>query len=190
LWQARYPRREPLEVNVNLSAKQLHSESLTEEIAAALRRSGLVPRTLILEITESVLLDRDVAMRQLAELRKIGVRVAIDDFGTGYSSLSYLNRFPIDILKVDQSFVRQVGVAPDKEILAHAVLDLTRTLGLEAVAEGIEQRRQGDRLQQLGCKFGQGFWYSEPLDSDEVEELLATGHGVGTSLPVRELAAV
>jgi diguanylate cyclase (GGDEF)-like protein len=190
LWQARYPRREPLTVNVNLSAKQLHSESLTDEIASALRRSGLLPRTLTLEITESVLLDRDVAMRQLVELRKIGVRVAIDDFGTGYSSLSYLNRFPIDILKVDRSFVRQVGTAPDKEILAHAVLDLTRTLGLEAVAEGIEQRRQGDRLLQLGCKFGQGYWYSKPLDAEQIEELLAAGEAPGTSLPARELAAV
>jgi diguanylate cyclase (GGDEF)-like protein len=176
LWQARYPRREPLFLSVNLSAKQIQRDGLTEDVAGALHRSGIIPRTLILEITESMLLDRDVAMRRLAELRALGARVAVDDFGTGYSSLSYLNRFPIDILKVDQSFVREIGNAPEEEILAHAIIDLTRTLGLEAVAEGIEQRIQGERLQELGCKFGQGFLFSAPLDARGIEDLLRAGN--------------
>ncbi len=176
LWQARYPRREPLFLSVNLSAKQIQNERLTEDVAGALQRSGMMPRTLILEITESMLLDRDVAMRRLAELRALGARVAVDDFGTGYSSLSYLNRFPIDILKVDKSFVREIGNAPEEEILAHAIIDLTRTLGLEAVAEGIEQRSQGDRLHELGCRFGQGYFFSAPLDARGIEELLQLGN--------------
>ncbi|MCA1831670.1 MAG: EAL domain-containing protein [Actinobacteria bacterium] len=190
LWQARFPRVQPLAVNVNVSAKQLQAETLTDDVRAALQQSGLAPRSLTVEITESVLLDRDVAMRRLAELRKIGVRVAIDDFGTGYSSLSYLNRFPIDILKVDQSFVRHVGNSPGEEILATAVIDLTHTLGLEAVAEGIEERAQGDRLQELGCRYGQGFWYSRPLAAGDIDELLRAEHSSGAKLPAQPIVLV
>jgi diguanylate cyclase (GGDEF)-like protein len=190
LWQAQYPRIVPLSISVNLSGKQIQRDGFTDDVSTALRRSGLVPRTLILEVTESVLLDRDVAMRRLAELRALGVRVAIDDFGTGYSSLSYLNRFPIDILKVDKSFVQEIGNAPGEEILAHAVIDLTKTLGLEAVAEGIELRGQGARLQELGCKFGQGFFYSHPLAADEIDDLLKGNKEMVTALPKKTVVLV
>jgi diguanylate cyclase (GGDEF)-like protein len=172
LWQARYPRPQQLSVSVNLSAKQIAGDGLIEDVSDALRASGLAPRSLVLEITESMLLDHEAAMRRLAELRKLGVRVAIDDFGTGYSSLSYLNRYPIDILKVDKSFVQEIGSAPDDEILAHAIIDLTNTLGLVAVAEGVEQRGQDERLQELGCKFGQGYLYSKPLTAEKLEDML------------------
>jgi EAL domain-containing protein (putative c-di-GMP-specific phosphodiesterase class I) len=147
-------------------------------------------QSLILEITESVLLDHETAMRRLAALRKLGVRVAIDDFGTGYSSLSYLNRFPIDILKVDRSFVREMGSAAGESVVAHAIIDLTRTLGLEAVAEGIEQRGQGARLQELGCKLGQGFWYSRPLDAEGIEDLLRASKKAAADLPAQTVVLV
>jgi diguanylate cyclase (GGDEF)-like protein len=190
LWQARYPRKKPLWVSVNLSGKQIQRDGFTDDVSGALRRSGLMSRSLILEITESVLLDREAAMRRLAEMRKLGVRVAIDDFGTGYSSLSYLNRFPIDILKVDQSFVRDMDGARGKEILAHAVIDLTKTLGLEAVAEGIEQRGQGARLQELGCKLGQGYFYSRPLDPTGIEDLLRSSKKSLADLPAPAVVLV
>jgi EAL domain-containing protein (putative c-di-GMP-specific phosphodiesterase class I) len=128
----------------------------------------------VLEITESVLVqDADSVVARMLELKLLGVSFAIDDFGTGYSSLSYLKRFPIDILKVDKSFVDGVGESPEKGALAEAIVQLGNTLHLQTIAEGIEETRQVDGLRALGCQFGQGFYFAKPLPVEEIDELLS-----------------
>jgi EAL domain-containing protein (putative c-di-GMP-specific phosphodiesterase class I) len=129
----------------------------------------------VLEITETVLMEGDGTVRRLAELRELGVRLAIDDFGTGYSSLSYLRRFPIDILKMDKTFVQGVGTTAGDDALARAIIDLTHTLGLVVVAEGIERPEQAEELRRLRCNLGQGFYFTGPLDAEEIEPLILNG---------------
>jgi EAL domain-containing protein (putative c-di-GMP-specific phosphodiesterase class I) len=127
----------------------------------------------VLEITESVLVqDAESVIAQMLELKLLGVAFAIDDFGTGYSSLSYLKRFPIDILKVDKSFVDDVGDSVEDGALAEAIVQLGRTLHLEVVAEGIEKARQINGLRALGCQYGQGFFFAKPLTADQIDDLL------------------
>jgi len=161
-----------LGVSVNLSAKQLSSRLLHSEVTAALTESGLDPSSLTLEITEGVLLDSQAVTGRLEELRALGVRVAIDDFGTGYSSLSYLRRFPVDTLKIAKAFVDELGSSPEQERLVAAIVRLGSTLGLETVAEGIEEESQRDRLRALGCPFGQGYFFSRPVPADEIAPML------------------
>jgi EAL domain-containing protein (putative c-di-GMP-specific phosphodiesterase class I) len=132
--------------------------------------SGLPPSSLVVEITESTLLS-DSALRVLHDLRELGVRVAVDDFGVGYSSLSYLQRFPIDVLKVDRSFVAGAGSGSDG-VIARAIVDIGSALGLQVVAEGIEHVAQVAALRSFGCKLGQGFLFAEPLDAGELETLI------------------
>jgi EAL domain-containing protein (putative c-di-GMP-specific phosphodiesterase class I) len=159
----RFPRPEPLTISVNLSAKQLQSESIVRDVEEALAHSGLDPSALILEITETVMMsDSDVAIVRLNDLKALGVRIALDDFGTGYSSLSYLSRFPVDILKMDRSFLSGDGEAS----LAAAIIAIGDRLGLEVVAEGIEREEQSDSLRDLGCRFGQGFLFARPMTED------------------------
>ncbi len=129
----------------------------------------------MLEITESVLVqDAESVIARMLELKALGVAFAIDDFGTGYSSLSYLKRFPIDILKVDKSFVDDVTASPETGVLAEAIVQLGNTLHLQTVAEGIEQPHQVDGLRALGCQFGQGFYFAKPLRVEQVDELLSS----------------
>jgi len=161
-----------LGVSVNISAKQLASATLPAEVTEALRESGLDPSALILEITESMLLDSHAVIARLAELKRLGVRIAIDDFGTGYSSLNYLRRFPVDMLKIAKPFVDQIGSDADQERLAEAILQLGATLGLDTVAEGIEDAAQRDRLRRLRCRYGQGFFFSPPLPAVDVDPFL------------------
>jgi diguanylate cyclase (GGDEF)-like protein/PAS domain S-box-containing protein len=165
----RFPRPEPLTMSVNLSAKQLQSESIVRDVEEALAQSGLEPSTLVLEITETVMMaDSDVASVRLNDLKALGVRIALDDFGTGYSSLSYLSRFPVDILKMDRSFLSGDGEAS----LAAAIIAIGDRLGLEVVAEGIEHEEQSDSLRELGCQFGQGFLFARPMTEDALLEYL------------------
>jgi len=150
-----------LSISVNLSVKQLQSETILADVQHALQTSGLSPASLVLEITESVMMaDTDLAVARLEALKALGVRLAMDDFGTGYSSLSYLNRFPVDILKMDRSFLR--AGAPDSG-LAAAIVSLGEALNLQVVAEGIEQTTQLSTLRTLGSDLGQGFLFAKAM---------------------------
>jgi diguanylate cyclase (GGDEF)-like protein/PAS domain S-box-containing protein len=169
-WQDRMPRGRDLRVAVNVSSQQLQSGDLVEEVKAALAASGLHPGSLVLEMTESVVMqDTEATFAKLNLLKSLGVRIAIDDFGTGYSSLSYLHRFPLDILKIDRSFVTRLGEERDGTELARAIIMLGETLGLEVVAEGIELEHQLQGLVDIGCVAGQGYYWSKPAMLYEIE---------------------
>jgi EAL domain-containing protein (putative c-di-GMP-specific phosphodiesterase class I) len=173
----RFPREEPLTMSVNLSVRQLQSETLVRDVEQALALTGLPASALVLEITESLMLtDTDFAMQQLHDLKALGIRLAMDDFGTGYSSLSYLSRFPVDILKMDRSFVG----AQENETLTSAIIALGASLSLEVVAEGIELPEQATSLEELGCELGQGYLFAKPMDSDTLAQFL-TVDGSGAS---------
>ncbi|MGH2735578.1 MAG: putative bifunctional diguanylate cyclase/phosphodiesterase [Actinomycetota bacterium] len=169
-----FPSSPRLTMSVNLSVKQLSQAGLIEEVAGAIADSGIDPSTLVLEITESVLVsDRDTTIERLNDLKRLGVRLAVDDFGTGYSSLSYLSRFPVDALKIDRSFVNQLGRGTESSALAAAIVRIGETLNLHTVAEGIETPDQLEVLQGLGCSFGQGFLFARPMSLDGTVEFLA-----------------
>jgi diguanylate cyclase (GGDEF)-like protein/PAS domain S-box-containing protein len=159
-----------LTMSVNLSVKQLQSETIVDDVRGALEASGLPPSALMLEITETVMMaDADLAVRRLRELKSLGVLLAMDDFGTGYSSLSSLSRFPIDILKMDRSFLSPEHAESG---LAAAIIALGNTLGLEVVAEGIELPAQVASLRELGCELGQGFLFAEPMTHQVLADYL------------------
>ncbi|MGH2463605.1 MAG: putative bifunctional diguanylate cyclase/phosphodiesterase [Candidatus Limnocylindria bacterium] len=156
-------------VAVNLSARQLLHPTLLEDVRGTIARSGLAPASLVLEVTESVLLhDAEAAIAVIGELRALGIRVALDDFGTGYSSLSYLHRFPIDILKIAPGFVGVSDLNDARWILTEAIISLGKALGLSVVAEGVERRGQVQRLKAVGCELAQGFFFARPLDADAI----------------------
>ena len=158
------PREKPLTMAVNLSVRQLQWPGLVDEVRSALAESRIPPSSLTLELTESVMMaDADTAVLRLHELRGLGVRLAIDDFGTGYSSLNYIRQFPLDVLKVDRSFVQDVNEGGEISGLTAAIIDLAAILGLEAVAEGIEDDAQLDRLRELSCALGQGYHLHRPM---------------------------
>ena len=170
-WQTTLGR--DLTITVNLSPRQVSEPTLVKEVAAALRESGLAASSLVLEITETVLMgDTEATSGKLGRLKGLGVRLAIDDFGTGYSSLDYLKRLPIDMIKVAKPFVDDVTKGSEQAALAQAIIRLGDTFGLETVAEGIEHEEQTDRLRELGCPLGQGFFFSVPLEVTEAKALL------------------
>ena len=174
-WQRKYPMSQVWTMSVNVSVKQLQHPAFAGEVARVLKQSRLDPHRLILEITESVMMhDVEPTMERLRELKALGVRLAIDDFGTGYSSLSYLRQFPFDLLKIDKSFIDDVGRVAGRRELTSAIIELGKTLDLELVAEGIERTDQLARLQALECELGQGFYFHEPMDSGAIERLFAT----------------
>ncbi len=177
-WHERHPDRPPLSVNVNVSARQLQTGAVVDAVAGALRRSGLDPHSLVVELTESsVVHDPATTSRWLQALRDLGVRLAIDDFGTGYSSLAYLKRLPIDILKIDRAFVAGLGVEPEDAALVSTIVELARSLRLEVVAEGIERAEQLDELRHLGCDLGQGFHFAAGLEPERLAAILADEDG-------------
>jgi EAL domain-containing protein (putative c-di-GMP-specific phosphodiesterase class I) len=160
-------------VGVNLSVKQLQHPDVIADVRAALRDSGLEPEMLVLEITETVMMaDYDTASRRLHELKALGIHIAMDDFGTGYSSLSYLSRLPVDILKMDRSFLA-ANASPEASGLAAAIIALGKTLGVQVLAEGIESSAQYDALRALGCDYGQGFFIAHPMELSATREWLA-----------------
>jgi len=162
-----------LHMAVNLSARQIARPEIVEEVREALSASGLDPSKLVLEITESVMIhDMDLAIGRLKELKTLGVQLAIDDFGTGYSSLNYVRRFPVDILKVDKSFIDGVTEGGESSALTAAVIELASILNLKPVAEGIERADQLEQLIAMKCDLGQGFLFAKPLPTDELEDLL------------------
>jgi len=160
-------------VGVNLSAKQIREPTLVGEVADALRGFSIPPAALVLEITETLLMERsDEIIDKFDELKALGVVLAIDDFGTGYSSLSYLHRFPIDVLKVDRSFTERVALGPEDASFARAIVKLGRNLNMQTVAEGIETAEQLEELQRMRCDFGQGFYFAKPLHAEELADLI------------------
>jgi predicted signal transduction protein with EAL and GGDEF domain len=177
-----------LSVSVNLSGRQILDPNLVSDVRHVLAGSGLPPRDLVLEMTESVLVQ-DVAatVGTLQALKALGVRLAIDDFGTGYSSLSYLRQFPIDILKIDRSFISSLDGSKDSTALVRSILDLSSTLRLETVAEGIEESDQREVLLGLGAQRGQGYLFARPMGPDDLGDLLAgrtpAGSDAGASPP-------
>ncbi|MFI5491199.1 putative bifunctional diguanylate cyclase/phosphodiesterase [Actinoplanes sp. NPDC051859] len=160
-------------VSVNLSPRQLQEQTLVADVLTVLQLTGLEPGRLVLEITESALVDDVAAITMLAEFRAHGIRVAIDDFGTGYSSLHYLTRLPVDILKIDRSFVAELNGTPEGAGITEAILRLSHALHLTTVAEGIETTEQATELQMLGCGIGQGYLFAEPLPVEKMASLLA-----------------
>jgi EAL domain-containing protein (putative c-di-GMP-specific phosphodiesterase class I) len=173
-----------LKVAVNLPPAQFKSRNLVAAVAAALAESGLSPARLELEITETVMLqDTAATLATLHELRGIGVAIAMDDFGTGYSSLSYLRQFPFDRIKIDQSFVRELGSKRDCGAIVRAVATLSRELGMATTAEGVETQEQLTALALAGCTDVQGFLFSRPVPEPAVAELLRTMPSIKDMLP-------
>jgi EAL domain-containing protein (putative c-di-GMP-specific phosphodiesterase class I) len=168
-----HERGYPLDVSVNVSARQLENDNLIEDVCAALATSGFVATSLTIEITETAIM-RNVAavVPRLAALKATGVRIAIDDFGTGYSSLAYLQQFPVDTLKIDRSFVSSMADSPESGALIRTLVQLGKTLGLETLAEGIEETEQYSQLEREHCDSGQGFLYARPLDVEAMETFL------------------
>jgi EAL domain-containing protein (putative c-di-GMP-specific phosphodiesterase class I) len=164
---------------VNISARQLqHPDELVGEVVRVLEDTALAPDTLVVEITESMIMeDAEYNVDVLRRLKDLGVRVAVDDFGTGYSNLAYLKRFPMDMVKIDKSFVDGLGEKPEDTAIVEAVISLAHALGLRTVAEGIETTEQLKRLRDLGCELGQGYYFSGALPAHEASGLLLATPG-------------
>lgn len=175
-WQKQFGLENRLSVSVNLSAKQLIHANLTAQISEIMRTTGICPRSLKLEVTEtSVMENADVALEILSGLCALGVRISSDDFGTGYSSLNYLHRFPFERLKIDRSFVGRMDKDAKSEEIVRTILLLAANLNLEVVAEGIETKQQFQQLRELGCRLAQGFLFSKPVTAVEIASILKDG---------------
>jgi diguanylate cyclase len=169
-WQRENPG---FELNVNLSASQLSSPHLTEDVRAVLEKTGIPPHLLVLELTETVALtDLAESARVLSSLKTLGVRIALDDFGTGFSSLSHLGALPVDVVKIDRSFVQAMPESATDASVAEAVLQIARTFGLSPVAEGVEDATQAARLRDLDCAQAQGYHFAKPMPAEGVTDLL------------------
>jgi EAL domain-containing protein (putative c-di-GMP-specific phosphodiesterase class I) len=169
-----------------VSTRQLHDPGFRDAVAAALAESGLPADMLVLEITESLLPDDDeeISLR-LDDLKSLGLRIAVDDFGTGYSALSRLQAYPVDMLKIDQSFINGIESDAGKIQLVRGILNLGESLHMSVVAEGIEQPEQADRLRGINSRLGQGYLFSRPVTPERLLALLASDQG----LPQHEAAA-
>ncbi|MEQ1603316.1 MAG: EAL domain-containing protein [Pyrinomonadaceae bacterium] len=191
-WQMCFPAADMLVMSVNLSARQLERKDLVDQVRKILTSTGLNPRCLKLEITESVIMSNaEDAIETVSKLGKMGVRVSIDDFGTGYSSLSYLHRFPIDTLKVDRSFVSRIGSEDEYAEIIKTIITLAQNLGLEVVAEGVENEEQLEFLRQVHCGHGQGYYYSRPVGSSSATEMIRQidpAHFFTEDIPLSEIS--
>ncbi|WP_407343670.1 putative bifunctional diguanylate cyclase/phosphodiesterase [Pengzhenrongella phosphoraccumulans] len=166
-WLAERPGR-PLDLSVNVSARQLMAPGFDAIVATVLYQTGMDPAALVLEVTEGIFVaDGDRALSVLGELQRIGTRLALDDFGTGFSSLSYLRRFPVDVVKIDQSFISDLGSAPDARTLVAAITHLAHDLGKTVTAEGVETATQADEVVQIGCERAQGYYFARPMTASE-----------------------
>jgi diguanylate cyclase (GGDEF)-like protein/PAS domain S-box-containing protein len=172
-WQLKFPTHADMFISVNVSTKQFASSRLVDCVQESLAESGLDPKCLKLEITESAIMtDPKAAAETLNKLRSLGVSISLDDFGTGYSSLSYLQTFPINTLKIDRSFINRLGSSTESDEIVRTIVNLAHNLGMEVTAEGIEESSQGAQLMNLTCESGQGFLYSRPISDINVEQLL------------------
>jgi diguanylate cyclase (GGDEF)-like protein len=182
-WQTVAPAGDSFSVNVNLSPRQLLEPGLVGEVAAILAETDLSDGALVLEVTESVMMqDADAALCTLRALKTLGVQLALDDFGTGYSSLSYVHRFPFDVLKIDQAFIRGIETNRRDAALVSTIVAMGQSLQLRTVAEGIESAAQAAALAQLGCDTGQGYYFARPLPADVLDVLLRTEQAAAVEL--------
>lgn len=167
---------ERLSVSVNISTRQFMEDDFVNGVIETCEATGTLPSDLTLEITERImLLTNDSTMKKLNEIRQLGIKLAVDDFGTGYSSLSYLNKFPVDVLKIDRSFVEMLSISREGEAMARAIVSMGETLNLTTIAEGIEDADQSNMLTSIGCDLGQGYYFAKPLDPEELEAYLQLG---------------
>jgi predicted signal transduction protein with EAL and GGDEF domain len=171
-----------LDISVNVSPRQLDTDDFVDDVSAALALSGIAPSSLILEITETTIMqDTETTIMRLGALKALGLRLAIDDFGTGYSSLAYLRRFPVDALKIDRSFISAIAESAEAGALIHTLVHLGKALGLSTLAEGIEDQEQFTRLQLEDCDSGQGFLFARPLPALELEAYLLASHATAAA---------
>ena len=187
-WQRKYPRQPPLAISVNVSSRELGDPELVSSVARVLEDTGLNPGSLRIEVTESSILeDHDQVAATLRRLQALDISLEIDDFGTGYSSLSRLHEFPFATVKIDRSFVKDLEVEAGSAHLVETILQMAQSLGLGVVAEGIETREQLAKLTALGCGFGQGYYFSRPMDSSTtqkaIEETVHQPTDVGPPVP-------
>ncbi len=178
---------QPLTISVNLSSRQFSQPNLIEQIKQTLAETGLDPRSLLLEITESVVMENaETAATMLKQLRALGVQLSIDDFGTGYSSLSYLHRFPVSMLKIDRTFIGRMSVGGENTEIVRTIITLANNLGMQVVAEGVETEAQLAHLRKLNCAYGQGYLFSRPVAAEQAAALLTTqpevAHAAGPNL--------
>lgn len=184
VWQQQYPQHPPLQISVNLSGKQFTQPNLIEQISRVLDETGIDPRSLKLEITESMMMENiDTAIKMLEQLRRLGIELSMDDFGTGYSSLSYLHRFPISTLKIDRSFVGRMAENNENTEIVRTIVMLARNLDMDIVAEGVETEGQIAQLRLLECEYGQGYFFSKPVAPAGAERLLAGNHIYQMTMP-------
>jgi len=195
-WQHAWPDSQGINISVNLSGRQFKEPGLAKLVAQVLRETGLAPGCLNLEITETIMMADEVGTSAvLRELEQLGVTLAIDDFGTGYSSLGMLRHFPVDTLKIDRSFVDELGAGSDDSVIVAGVVGLAHGLGLRVVAEGVETLGQLERLHDLGCDLGQGYYFARPLPAVDATAIVAgretwhTGHRIGPDARVLQPAA-
>ena len=172
-WHREYSTASSLVIGVNLSVKQFQEPQLVEKLGKLLRDTGLEPRYLQLEITETVVTeDVEHALKLLQELKELGVGLAIDDFGTGYSSLASLRDYPFDTLKIDKKFIRGIGDTSQDTAIVQLIVDLAHVIGMQAIVEGLETPEQRIQLENMNCDQAQGFYYSKPLASEHASDLL------------------
>jgi diguanylate cyclase (GGDEF)-like protein len=175
-WHLQFPSEPPLTIAVNFSGKQFIQPDLVEQVVQILRETGLDPRSLGIEFTESVAMqDAERTALVLSELKALGVQTSIDDFGTGYSSLSHLRRLPLDVLKLDRSFVSEMLNNNESREIVHTIISLAHILCMDVVAEGIETAEQANQLRSLGCKYAQGYFFSKPMTQAKAQTLIGSG---------------
>jgi EAL domain-containing protein (putative c-di-GMP-specific phosphodiesterase class I) len=171
-WQQMFPTEPPLQISVNLSPGQFDDPHLVDDVASALAAARISAAALKLEVTEGLIMrDTEKSIATLQRLKESGVTIAVDDFGTGYSSLSYLRRLPLDVLKIDRSFVQGIGQNAEDDAIVRAVISLAQSLGLSVTAEGIETAEQASLLREWSCQTGQGYLFSRPLPADQFTRL-------------------
>lgn len=187
-WEREFPHY-PAYVNVNFSLKQLYQPNFLDDFKSKIQASGVTPRNICVEVTESILMENpELIIRILGEIRALGMRIAVDDFGTGYSSLAYLHRFPLDVVKIDRSFVTSMLTSPESLQIVKTIIELARSLKLKVTAEGVEREEHYLKLRELGCDFSQGYLWSKPIDNVAATKMLenaADKHSqMGITIPV------
>jgi EAL domain-containing protein (putative c-di-GMP-specific phosphodiesterase class I) len=190
MWRHKYPRL-PLDLAVNVSTRQLLGPGLVTTVEAVLAITGMNPAELVLEMTEGMFInDADRALTVLADLKALGIQIALDDFGTGYCSLNYLQKFPVDIVKIDQSFIRSMSVDSTGTAIVGAITQLAHVLGLTVIAEGVETSQQQRGTTDIGCDAAQGYFYAKPMRAPDLLALLDTNADSALCLPTTEEATI
>lgn len=178
-WRDAYPTAPPFSLCVNISVKQVDQAGFVKEVEETIRETGIEPGALVLEITESApVRDAEHFVGRLQQFKQLGIKLALDDFGTGHSSFNYLRQLPVDILKIDRSFIEGLGEGDERESLVRAIVDVGQALGLQIVPEGVEQQDQATTLAKLGCSVAQGYYFSRPIPAVDIEKLLLAASSV------------